>query len=708
MIHRSKNFGRPISLCRIIAVLFLLVVGWPCGVGWAAAGPWASETAVRARLIAATDAVGPEQKIHAGLQVSLEEGWETYWRSPGDAGAAPQADWSGSTNVSFVEWRWPAPMRFTLFGLDTFGYRNDVTFPLTIRLGRAGEPAALHGKLDLLVCSKICVPRTLVLTLDLPASAGASPPALDPEAANLIARAEARVPDDGTMSGLAVGGVAVQPGNPAALKVRLSSRDPLAAPDAIVESQRWTYGAPQFALGPDRRTAEAVLPVTSGPDAAAMAGSEVVLTVTDGSRAAEVRHTVGRGAARPTRNPLGEILPFLAFALVGGLVLNLMPCVLPVLSLKLLSVLRHQGQTRRQIRLGFLATAAGVVASMLALGVLLSALKSLGLAASWGMQLQYPLALALLAGVLLVFAANLAGLFEIALPARLATGLATVGSEGLAGSFLAGAFTTLLATPCSAPFVGTAVAFALVRGPLEIVAIFGMLGIGLAVPHLLVAAFPAVTRALPKPGRWMELLRLVLGVAVAGTALWLLGVLAGQTSWPTAAAVAAGALLVATALSIRRRIGARATAALAVLGLVAAAAVPLTFSATPTRAATTAWRPFDDAAIRRLVAEGQVVFVDVTADWCVTCHANRVLVIDSPEVARALAQPHTVAMMGDWTRPDPRISDYLARNDRYGIPFNAVYGPGAPRGIVLSELPTRSAILDALQKARNEAPQSAR
>lgn len=687
-----------------IAALFILLgIAWPAASASAAAGPWASEQTVRARLVAATDAVGQDHDIHAGLQVSLDQGWETYWRSPGDAGSPPRADWSGSRNVGGVDWHWPAPTRFTLFGLETYGYRGEVLFPLTIHLERPGEPVSLRGTLELLVCSKICVPKTLALTLDLPAATAAA----DPEASNLIARSEAQVPDDGARSGLTVDQVAVEPGSPGVLKVRVSSREPLVAPDIIVESPKWSYGAPKLSLGADGRTATATLPVTSGPDAIGMRGSDVTVTVKDGLRASESRHAVGSAEAS-NRSWLKELAPFLGLALVGGLVLNLMPCVLPVLSLKLLAILRHRGQERRQIRRGFIATAAGVIVSMIALGAILAGLKVSGAAVGWGIQFQQPLFLAFLAGVLIVFAGNLAGLFEFTLPQRLATALAGMGGESLAGGFLAGAFTTILATPCSAPFVGTAIAFALARGPLDILAIFGALGIGLAAPHLLVAAFPAVTRALPKPGRWMLLVRFILATALVGTAVWLLTVLSAQTSWEAATSVAMAFIVMAAALAVRARIDARAAAALVLVAVLGAAAGPAIFSGTPTRTATTAWLPFDDGAIRRLVAEGQVVFVDVTADWCVTCRANKVLVIDAPEVAKALGQPHTAAMLADWTRPDPRISDYLARNSRYGIPFNAVYGPGAPRGIVLSELLTKAAVLDALRQARGDGQLSSR
>jgi len=695
---------RAVPRC-MAAALSALALAWPAASARAASGPWDSGHYVRARLISATNAVGEGGEIHAGLQILLEPGWDTYWRSPGDAGAPPRADWSGSANVGAVDWRWPAPTRFALFGLETFGYLHEVVFPLTVHPARPGEPVALRGKLDFLVCSTICVPRTLDLALDLPAGGAAR---ADPEAANLMARAEAQVPDDGSRSGLKVEAVAVAPGKPAALSVRLASRELLAAPDVIVESANWSFGKPQFAYGADRRAATAVLPITSGPDTVRLPGAAVTVTVEDGPRAAEMQAIVALGVAQQPGRWLGGLLPFIGLALAGGLILNLMPCVLPVLSLKLLAILRHHGQARRHIRIGFLATAAGVVASMLALAGILAVLKATGMAVGWGMQFQQPAFLALMAGALVVFGASLAGLFEFALPPRLATALGTAGGDGIGGAFLAGAFTTLLATPCSAPFVGTALAFALARGPAEILAIFATLGVGLASPHLVGAAFPGLVRMLPRPGRWMLLVRRVLAVPLFATALWLLMVLAGQTSWAAAAAMGGAFVVLAAALALRPRIGAPATAIAAAVALSGAVIAPAVLRATPTHAVATNWAAFDEAGIRRLVAEGRVVFVDVTADWCVTCKANRALVLDTPEVAKSLAGPGTVSMLADWTRPDARISDYLARNNRYGIPFNAVYGPGAPHGIVLPEVLTREAVLDALRRARGNGAAASR
>ncbi|MEO8715299.1 MAG: thioredoxin family protein, partial [Acetobacteraceae bacterium] len=306
----------------------------------------------------------------------------------------------------------------------------------------------------------------------------------------------------------------------------------------------------------------------------------------------------------------------------------------------------------------------------------------------------------LMTAALVAFAASLAGAFDIPLPSRLATRLSAAGGSGLAGDFAAGVFATVLATPCSAPFVGTAVAFALARGPREMMAIFAALGLGLAAPPLLVAAFPGMTRFLPRPGRWMLVLRRVLAAALLGTAVWLLTVLAAQTSWQAAVAVGIALAVLAASLAFRPRLGGPAVAALAVLAVIGAASAPILLGAPSARASTTAWVPFQQPSIGRLVAEGKVVFVDVTADWCITCKANRALALDRPDVAAALAAPGVVAMLADWTHPDPAISDYLAKNGRFGIPMNAVYGPGAPRGVLLSEVLTREAVLAALRQAR--------
>jgi len=424
-------------------------------------------------------------------------------------------------------------------------------------------------------------------------------------------------------------------------------------------------------------------------------------------------------AAAPGGAPAGPStatwLTVLGAALLGGLILNLMPCVLPVLSLKLLAAVGYGGAERRAIRRGFLASAAGIVVSFLLLAAGAVALKEAGVAVGWGMQFQQPMFLAAMATLVVLFAANLWGLFELPLPraiadlgAQLPRESATKGS--LTGHFLTGAFATLLATPCSAPFLGTAVGFALAGGPVEITAVFAAMGVGLALPYLVVAAVPDLARALPKPGPWMAVLRRVLAIALALTAAWLLSVLAAQAGLAAALTIAGAYVVLGLTLAMPggRRLALPAGA------LAAAAALVVTWSAergSPAGRPVTEqaesgaanWSRFDPALIEALVGDGKVVLVDVTADWCLTCRVNKAAVLDRGPVAALLADGSVTGIRADWTSPDPAIADYLASFGRYGIPFNAVYGPAAPGGIALPELLTDTAVLAAIREAAGEA-----
>jgi suppressor for copper-sensitivity B len=306
-----------------------------------------------------------------------------------------------------------------------------------------------------------------------------------------------------------------------------------------------------------------------------------------------------------------------------------------------------------------------------------------------------------------LFACNLLGLFEVHLPQSVAdTGLSAGGRPSIGGHFVTGAFATLLATPCSAPFVGTAVGFALSRGPVEIFVVFGALGLGLGLPYLAVAAFPKLATALPRPGRWMVVLRRVLGLALVATAVWLLSVIAAQIGAETAFILAAMLALIGVVLAIRRlpgsRLGRHAGKAVLVLSL-AAFALPIVREPPAVEASIPAhWRAFDRVELTRVVAAGGTVFVDVTADWCISCLVNKKIVLDQGQVAAWLRGGKVVAMQADWTLPNPDIADYLAGFGRYGIPFNAIYGPKAPRGIVLPEILTSAAVLAAAAEAGSD------
>jgi suppressor for copper-sensitivity B len=698
----SKSTLRSIATGLFVLLAALVAASLPAH---SAAGPWQRTETVEGRLIAAVEGTGSLDRIPLGLHLKMKPGWKTYWRSPGDAGLPPQLSWEASGNLAGTDFRWPAPHRFTLFGIETFGYDGEVVFPITARPAQLGQPLDLKASVDLLVCSDICVPQHLDLTLAVPAGPAAS----SGGDANLIARFASYVPGDGTASGLVIESVR---SSGKGLEVTATAREPFVDPDLFVENAAGAvFGAPAVAFADGGCRITITLPATGQP--VALDGLPVTLTLVDGARGTETTATVNAGAVSGAglAGTTG-LIAILGFALLGGLLLNLMPCVLPVLSLKLLSVVSHGGSAPREIRAGFLATAGGILFSFLVLAGAAITLKLTGSAVGWGIQFQQPLFLVFMVVLVTGFAANLWGLFEIPLPRAIAD-IAVGGhnhdgrySTSLGGHFATGALATLLATPCSAPFLGTAIGFALARGPLEILAVFTALGLGLALPYLLVAAFPALASRMPRPGRWMLVLRRVLGGTLALTGVWLLSVLAVQVS--PAAALAVGALMAAftLVLAIRKRLPGRARiagGALAAVLALTAFGLPLTLDRHASQAAAAIdarWTPFDKAAIAGQVAAGRTVFVDVTADWCITCQANKKLVLTRGAVAERLFGKDTVPMRADWTRPDDRIAAYLAEHGRYGIPFNIVYGPGAPDGIPLPELLTESAVLAALDRAR--------
>jgi suppressor for copper-sensitivity B len=663
---------------RILTVLALILAA-PLS---AATSDVARGNAVEGRLISVENGVGAgDATVSAGLQVMLDDGWKTYWRSPGEVGLPPELIWEESENIASVEIAYPAPTRFVAFDIQNFGYGTEVVYPLTVMLNDPGAPARLSVQANLLVCAEICVPETLNLTLDLPAGGG-----MDAEAAATLSEWIARVPGTGPEAGLTLDAVHL---DDVALTLTATSQMPFLSPDVFPEHGDWaSFGAPEVTLSDGGRALHAVLPVLSPGE------GPLALTLVDGSRAATIEPTLA--ATAPTVPSGGATLWWMVLvAALGGLILNVMPCVLPVLSMKLAGALQAHDKSRARVRAGFLASVAGVMVFFLGLAGIVIGLRAAGVSVGWGVQFQQPVFLALMIGLIVIFAASMMGFFHMSLSSGAMTRLArTEGKAGWGGDFATGMFAAVMATPCSAPFIGTAVTYALTHGPMEIVAVFGAMGVGLSVPYLLVAARPGLIKRLPRPGAWMQTVQRALGVLLLLTAVWLVSVLAGSAGWMNALIVGGLAAALLAGLALGRRVWPVAGG-----GLVAVMAAALILPV-PDRAEASVdagWEIFEEARIAREVALGNVVFVDVTADWCLTCKANKRLVLDRGDVAEALSE--TVALQADWTRPDAVIAAFLEANDRFGIPFNMVYGPGAPAGIVLPELLTDGVVLDAIARA---------
>lgn len=675
---------------------------------YAGASDWQRDEAVGVRLISGVNGVGHDKTVPLGLDVELAPEWHTYWRSPGMAGLPPQIDWQSSEtdagNLQSAELLYPAPRRYTAYGLETVGYRDHVVFPIDAQLRASGKALNIDATLNLLVCSAICVPKNFELKLAVPEG-----DATESAEAPLLKQFRDAMPGDAEKSGLLLKDV-VNQGD--ALVFTFESRDLLDQPDIFVEDDKnIDFAAP--VVETDTQKHKATFTVTAAdtlPQGQSLAGMALTLTVINGNDALEQKTTAPpAGTAAPKFELPAPTISFglaILLALIGGFILNLMPCVLPVLSMKILSVTSHGGGEKRIVRHSFLVTVAGILFSYLALGIATIVLKTLGLTFGWGVQFQQPLFLVGIVIMLTFFAANMWGLLDIQLPRWIADNLDTSYHPKLAGDFLTGAFATLLATPCSAPFLGTSVGFALAAGAKQIIVIFLALGLGMSLPYLAVALWPGFATALPKPGAWMVRLRHILGTALALTAIWLVWILMAQIPERFALLVGLCMAGIVIMLALRKtnvsprliRIG------LIDFGLVALLVTLIgSFIPREKNGVEKLWIPMNQAAITADISEGKTVFIDVTADWCLTCKANMKFVLSQEPVAQRLFHDDVIAMEGDWTNPDPIITDFLHKYGRYGIPFNVVFGPGAPQGIVLPELLSSKAVMDALDKAAGRA-----
>ncbi len=685
----------------IIRIIFLLTLLFLPAKAFALAGDWKEDKAASARLISGVEGVGEEEIIPLGLEIKLAKGWHTYWRSPGQAGLPPQLDWSGSltdaNNLSAANLHYPAPRRSTVYGLETVGYSDSVVFPVDAVVRRKGKLLNANVSADLLLCLSVCLPAHFDLSLSVPEG-----PSVEGGEALLLRSAREQLPTDPNESGILLKNVST---DEQSLRFLIEARDRIQHPDIFIESDNNVgFSAPEVKVESDGFSAELkVKPVDVIPEGVTLSTLPLRLTIINGDKATEIS-TSGNSIIAPPQGFMPVKPSFttvLLLALLGGFILNLMPCVLPVLSLKIVGVLRHGGGDKPAVRKSFFVTAAGIVFSFLVLASVMVVLKRLEMRLGWGVQFQQPEFLMVLVVLLVFFASNLWGFFEISLPGFVADKMTSTPKSRLAGDFATGAFATLLATPCSAPFLGTAVGFALAAGSTEIFGTFTALGVGMAIPYLLVAAYPGAATALPKPGPWMVRLRQLLGFVLALTAGWLVWIMSAQLGDQQALIFMAMMGALTLFLAIHKRIPSVVAGAGIVLICGGAAAVVLMDRTPLAQAAETdhRWVAYNPATLRADIDEGKTVFLDVTADWCLTCKANKLVIMRNDEVVQRLFHSDVVAMQANWTNPDPVVTELLQKYGRYGIPFDVVYGPGAPDGIVLPELLAPSTVMEAITKA---------
>jgi len=699
---------------RMLQWFCLLVLFCSSG-AHALSGPTVATENVKSRLVSEASSIGPGQSIWVGVDFEIRSGWHTYWRNPGDSGQATTVAWNLPPGFTAGDILWPEPHRFDLPPLVNYGYAGhvlhlvEITAPKDFKPGRA---AALSAKVSYLVCSDVCIPEDAALQLELPTSTVAG--VADPAAVTLFSAARGELPQAApaaTQARIDNGQLILVLGKAwGATLPRISSLVFFPYDAGNIE-----YAAPQILT----RSRDALqLGVKLGympPAGDAVRGVLLATEQQDGEQAVtvpiEIAAALGTaaGASTAAAAPPLPLLSLLLLAVLGGLILNLMPCVFPVLSIKAIGLVEQAKKNPAAVRRKGLAFAAGVVGSMLVLAAVLLALRAGGEEIGWGSQFQSPLFVTLMIYLLFAVGLNQSGVFEIG------GGLAGVGDsltrgDGYRAAFFTGVLTTLVATPCTAPFMAAAVGAALTQAPAIALGIFAALGVGLSLPYLLLSFAPVTRRALPRPGVWMDTLKQVFAFPMYASAAWLLWVLAQQTSPLGLGAALAGAILVGLAAWAYQKskasaaVGRMTALVTALAALLLAIVLPIRFAGVAPVAARgdsaahdgDSWQPYDATKVAELEAAGRPLLVNFTASWCLTCLVNERSTFADTAVQEIFRTKGVTLMKGDWTNRDPAITKALAAFGRGGVPLYVVYNstprPSAP--VVLPQLLTAGIVSD--------------
>ena len=663
---------------------------------------------IQVALHSEVQSVKPGEPFWIGLRLTPDKHWHTYWKNPGDSGAAPKVKWTLPEGTQAGDIQWPAPHRIPVSHLVNFGYDGEVLLPIQISPPDTltADTFAMTANLSWLVCKEICIPGNAQLKLDIPVST--DPPEKDSRWAKQFAKTRGQLPE-----ALSTPSQLVQTDNGFRLivdipeQLQLSKRDQVwfyPVDNDLIEHatpQPWMRDAgqlsiqletsPYFTQLKDKYEGLLVL----NEKAYQLTTPAAVQTAAQAAQFTPIENT-------PTPSTSFWLIGLLAFA--GGLLLNLMPCVLPVLSLKALSLVQHGQSHQSQQRMHGLAYTVGVVLSFVLIAAVLLALRAGGEQIGWGFQLQSPLFIALLIYLLFALGLSLSGLFNVG-SSWMGFGDSLSQKSGYTGSFFTGVLAVLVASPCTAPFMGTALGYAITQSAAEALSVFAMLGLGMALPFLLLSFVPGWLRFLPKPGAWMETFKQLMAFPLYATALWLLWVLGRQVGVNGMTAALGGLILLALALwliSSQTRLWRKIAFVIALLSSFAMLALPV-FSPTGNTSeavsdSATGGLNIEAYTPKRLQAlrnEQKPVFVNLTADWCITCLVNEQVALNQPEVQQAFEQNNVTYLKGDWTNRDSAITRLLSEHDRSGVPLYLFYAAGK-QAEILPQILTPSLVINAL------------
>jgi thiol:disulfide interchange protein DsbD len=665
---------------------------------------------VKARLVASVDAVHAGDEILVGVNQRIIPHWHTYWINPGDSGLATTINYKLPAGATAGDIQWPTPERITLGPVTNYGYANEVTLLSSIKIpsdSAVGSVFSINAAVKWLVCEEICIPQKVDLALDLPV---VSPEVNTRQGSPLIAAALANLPVASPWA------ISLEHGEKT-LSLRIND----SALNSKVIEKIWFYPSEwgkviHNAEQPWQVSADGIELKLSSGEAPLSVGQNLsgVLAITENSSGASITrgYVVNVAGQAAGANNTGEadvvLSTAMLLALLGGVILNLMPCVFPVLSIKALALIKHAQQHPKETRLHGLAYTLGILLSFALLGGVLIALKAGGAQIGWGFQFQSPLFVLAVAYLMFAVGLSLSGVFSIG-SSITGVGSSLASRSGYSGSFFTGVLATVVATPCTAPFMGAAIGFALTQPAVSLLSVFFSLGLGLALPFLLLSHYPALQRKLPKPGVWMDRLKQGLAFPMYGAAVWLVWVLAQQAGVNSIVIALGGMVAIAFAAWLYEfskysgKIAQRSGLGIASLSLAFALAGGYFGIETAPAASTLAvessknFEPYTPERLSALRQQGKPVFVNLTAAWCISCLVNEKVALSQQPVIDAFKQSGITYLKGDWTNRDAEITKLLAEFGRSGVPLYVFYPVGnASQPIVLPQILTPEIVTKAV------------
>ena len=633
------------------------------------------------------------KELLVGLEYEMEPGWKTYWKSPGDGGFAQTISWDNSSNVKNVNILWPTPIEFEILGLTSLGYQNNVIFPLEVEIEDEFQNTSLNLHVSFLICKDICIPGDARIFLDIPSGEKK----LTDNYFN-IERALSFLPEKDFNSSYLkkINANIFKNINYSTIQVQFESDKVFVNPNIYLHTP---FGLPvvKNSITYSNNNKFITAEFKFDNDLISEEKFPLEIIIKDKNHNFQKILNIQKKNNSLNSNVNNTYIYYLLISLLAGLILNVMPCVFPILSIKLMSIFNTD---QHNARVSFLTTAFGIISSFVLLGFIFLLLQYLQVSISWGMQFQQPYFLVVITLIMFLFMMNMFGQFEITLPNKLSNiGFFGASNNKYLKDFFNGFFATLMATPCSAPFVGTAITAAFTQSYIMSISIFFFMGLGMSLPYLLIASFPKLINIIPKPGKWMIYVKYFLGLLLLATVIWLSNILLNFFNYNFIILC----LILFLVLSYRQKIPyLKNTITFIVLLTIFSSSSLRIFQQNSIFQYDKDWLNFFEVDINKIIQSDQIVFLDITADWCATCQFNKVNVLNSDSVKNLFKDNNMSLIRADWTRPNKKINIFLERYDRFGIPFNAIFSKNFPNGILLSELLSEKEIVKALNRINNE------